>query len=136
MKICRTVCMLLAGFMMPVAGSALAADTFPEVTIRVAHDIAESHPTHKAMVRWQELLNKATGGKMKIRVFSNAVLGSTDSQMTQLQEGSLDVVVLGGVSLLGKYKDEANIELIPFMFKSNQSAMKALDGPYLSLIHI
>lgn len=129
-KICRTVCMLLASFLMPVAGSALAADAFPEVTIRVAHDIAESHPTHKAMVRWQELLNKATGGKMKIRVFSNAVLGSTDSQITQLQEGSIDVVVLGGVSLLGKYKDEANIELIPFMFKSNQSAMKALDGPY------
>jgi tripartite ATP-independent transporter DctP family solute receptor len=126
----RTIGTLLVGFLMWAAGQALAADAFPEMTIRVAHDIAETHPTHKAMVRWQELLAKATDGKMKIRVFPNAVLGSTDSQMTQLQEGSLDVVVIGGVSLLGKYKDEANIELIPFMFKSNQSAMKALDGPY------
>jgi tripartite ATP-independent transporter DctP family solute receptor len=100
------------------------------MTIRVAHDINETHPTHKAMVRWQELLSKATGGKMKIQVFPNAVLGSTDSQITQLQNGSLDVVVLGGVSLLGKFKPEANIELVPFMFKSNQAAMKALDGPY------
>lgn len=129
-QVYRKIRTMLASLMVVAAGPVLAADAFPEMTLRVAHDIGEAHPTHKAMVRWQELLAKATGGKMKIQVFPNAVLGSTDSQMTQLQEGSLDVVVLGGVSLLGKYKEEANIELIPFMFKSNQSAMKALDGPY------
>ena len=111
----RMMCTLAAGFVMAAGGSATAADAYPEMTLRVAHDIAETHPTHKAMVRWQELLAKATDGKMKIRVFPNAVLGSTDSQMTQLQEGSLDVVVVGGVSLLGKYKEEANIELIHHM---------------------
>jgi tripartite ATP-independent transporter DctP family solute receptor len=126
----RELCALLATFMVPMARPVWAADAYPELTLRVAHDIGESHPTHKGMVRWQELLAKATGGRMKIQVFANAVLGSTDSQITQLQEGSLDAVVLGGVSLLGKFNEQANIELIPFMFKSNQSAMKALDGPY------
>ena len=120
----------LAGCLVSVTAPALAADAYPEMTLRVAHDIAEAHPTHKAMIRWQELVAKATDGKIKLRVFPNAVLGSTDSQITQLQEGSLDVVVLGGVSLLGKFNEQANIELVPFMFKSNQAAMKALDGPY------
>jgi len=120
----------LAAFVASAPAPALAADAYPEMTLRVAHDIAETHPTHKAMIRWQELVAKATDGKIKLRVFANAVLGSTDSQITQLQEGSLDVVVLGGVSLLGKFNDQANIELVPFMFKSNQAAMKALDGPY------
>jgi tripartite ATP-independent transporter DctP family solute receptor len=129
-NICRLIVASMATLMMAAAAPARAADAYPEMTIRVAHDINETHPTHKAMVRWQELLSKATGGKMKIQVFPNAVLGSTDSQITQLQSGSLDVVVLGGVSLLGKFNPEANIELVPFMFKSNQSAMKALDGPY------
>ena len=129
-KICSLIIASLATVLMAAAAPARAADAYPEMTIRVAHDISEAHPTHKAMVRWQELLSKATGGKMKIQVFPNAVLGSTDSQITQLQNGSLDVVVLGGVSLLGKFNPEANIELVPFMFKSNQSAMKALDGPY------
>lgn len=128
----RSVLRFLAGSLavLSLSWPAAAADAFPDVTLKVAHDIGEAHPTHKAMVRWAELLAKATGGKMKIQVFPNAVLGSTDSQMTQMQEGSLDVVVLGGVSLLGKYNPEANVELVPFMFRSNQAAMKALDGPY------
>jgi tripartite ATP-independent transporter DctP family solute receptor len=109
---------------------AASDNDYPSMTIRAADDIADSHPTTKALLRWKELLDKATGGKIKMQVFPNAVLGSTDSQMTQLQEGSLDIVVLGGVSLLGKYNPEANIELLPFMFQSNQAAMKALDGPY------
>ena len=118
---------LMLGFAMAQTAS---AQDYPDVTIKVAHDIAEAHPTHLAMVRWQELLSEATGGKMKIQIFPNAVLGSTDSQMTQLQQGSLDVVVLGGVSLLGKYNEEANIELLPFLFSSNKNAIKALEGEY------
>lgn len=126
----REICTMLATMMVPATIPAWAADSYPDLTLRVAHDIGEAHPTHKAMLRWQELLAKATDGRMKIRIFANAVLGSTDSQITQLQEGSLDAVVLGGVSLLGKFNEQANIELIPFMFKSNQAAMKALDGAY------
>lgn len=129
----KFICLASAGLFM-AAGAAMAqansAVEYPEMKLRVAHDIAEVHPTHKAMVRWQELLSEATGGKIQIQVFPNAVLGSTDSQMTQLQQGSLDVVVLGGVSLLGKYNEEANVELLPFLFSSNQAAAKALDGAY------
>lgn len=121
---------LLAGAMLAAGPARAADDDYPSMTIRAAHDINEAHPTHQGMLRWQKLLSDATGGKIKMRVFPNAVLGSTDSQMAQLQEGSLDVVVLGGLSLLGKYNDEANIELLPFLFSSNQNAMKALDGAY------
>ena len=116
---------------LPGYGSAMAADgDYPSMTLKVAHDIATTHPTHLGMERWKSLVEKTTGGKIKLRIFPNATLGSTDSQITQLQQGALDVVVLGGVSLLGKYKAEANIELLPFMFSSNQAAMKALDGKY------
>lgn len=125
----KLFCVMWAGLMVSSL-SALAQTEYPEMTLRVAHDIAEAHPTHKAMVRWQELVSEATGGKIKLEVFPNAVLGSTDSQITQLQQGSLDVVVLGGVSLLGKYNEAANVELLPFMFPSNRDAMKALDGEY------
>lgn len=139
--ISKVICGLLAGVAIAagstfVAGSAQAteqtasASGYPAMTLRVADDIAKSHPTSKALYRWQDLLSKATGGKIQLKVFPNAVLGSTDSQMTQLEDGSLDIVVLGGVSLLGKYNPEANIELLPFMFPSDQVAMKALDGPY------
>lgn len=122
---------LLVGFLtLAGAGSARAADEFPKMIIRAANDINAEHPTNRAMVRWKELLAKATNGKIQMQVFPNAVLGSTDSQMTQLQEGSIDVVVLGGISLLGKYNDQANIELLPYMFKSNEAAMRALDGAY------
>jgi tripartite ATP-independent transporter DctP family solute receptor len=125
----KFICMMWAGLLVS-AVSASAQTEYPEMTLRVAHDIAEAHPTHKAMVRWQELVSEATGGKITLQVFPNAVLGSTDSQITQLQQGSLDAVVLGGVSLLGKYNEAANIELLPFMFPSNRAAVKALDGEY------
>ena len=75
------------GALLAATGDAAAQDAdYPDVTLRLAHDIGEAHPTHQAMVRWKELLEERTGGKMKIRVFPNAVLGSTDSQITQLQE--------------------------------------------------
>lgn len=112
------------------ADRAQAQTDYPDMTLRLAHDIGETHPTHLAMVRWRDLLSEATGGKLQIRIFSNAVLGSTDSQITQLQQGSLDIVVIGGVSLLGKYVEEANIELLPFLFPDNRTAISALQGPF------
>lgn len=119
----------LAAMFVSACSFAPAID-YPSMRLRAAHDINESHPTHQGMVRWNELLQKATNGKMQIQIFPNAVLGSTDSQITQCIEGSLDIVVLGGFSLLGRYNPEANLEMLPFLFESNQSAMKALDGAF------
>lgn len=104
---------------------------YPEMVITVAHDIAESHPTHAGIVKWKELLEEATDGRITLNIYSNAVLGSTDSQITQCLEGSLDVVVIGGFSLLAsKGNPAATVEMLPYLFESNQAAMKALDGDF------
>ena len=108
-----------------------AAYEYPEMKITVAHDIAEAHPTHAGVVKWKELVEEASGGKITMEIYPNAVLGSTDSQITQCLEGSLDVVVIGGFSLLASRGNEAaTIEMMPYLFESNQAAMKALDGEF------
>lgn len=116
------------------SADAAAADTayaYPEMSFTVAHDIAEAHPTHAGVVKWKELLEEATGGKITLQIYPNAVLGSTDSQITQCLEGSLDCVVIGGFSLLAsRGNPAATIEMMPYLFESNQSAMKALDGDF------
>ena len=104
---------------------------YPKLNFTVAHDIAEAHPTHAGVARWAELLEEATDGKITLTIYPNAILGSTDSQITQCLEGSLDCVVIGGFSLLAsRGNPAATVEMMPYLFESNQSAMKALDGEF------
>jgi TRAP-type C4-dicarboxylate transport system substrate-binding protein len=69
-----------------IAGPAVARD------FRSAEVHAKDFPTNQAVMYMSEQLSKATGGKDKIKIFSDSALGSEKDTVEQVKIGALDMV--------------------------------------------
>ena len=111
---------LLAG-----ATTAFAQDV---KTVRLGHSFVESHPRSGAMKRFAAEVEKATGGKVKVEVFGNAVLGSEEKMLIAAQAGTLDLY-MGALQPIAGRKKELQIFDFPFLFGTDAEAAYVLDGP-------
>jgi TRAP-type transport system periplasmic protein len=105
--------------------SALAQDV---KHVRLGHSFAESHPRAVAMSRFAAEVDKATGGKVKIDVHGNAVLGSEEKMLIALQSG-VQELYLGALAPIAGRKKQMQIFDFPFLFGSDAEAAYVLDGP-------
>lgn len=94
----------------------------------------KGHPLVTGMERFAELVAKASGGKMKVNLFPGGVLGSDQANVSALQGGTLDMVVLNSGILASQVK-EFGIYDFPFMFASPKEADAVVDGPFGSMMH-
>ena len=69
----------LAGF--------LATAALAQATIKVGHDQPEPSTHHQAALKWKELVEQRTGGKLKVQVFPSSQLGSGTQMVEQVQAG-------------------------------------------------
>jgi tripartite ATP-independent transporter DctP family solute receptor len=76
-----------------LASSSMAAETYTGKTINLR--LASPSPTGSNMVRgyekFVEIVEEKSGGKVKIKLFSNAVLGSDRATLEAAQRGTLDM---------------------------------------------
>jgi tripartite ATP-independent transporter DctP family solute receptor len=76
-----------------LASSAMAAEPYTGKTINLR--LASPSPTGSNMVRgyekFVEIVEEKSGGKVKIKLFSNAVLGSDRATLEAAQSGTLDM---------------------------------------------
>ena len=110
------------------AGAQEAASTEQKaMTLRLAHISDEAHPSHKAALLFKELVEKNTGGVVKVEIFSNSSLGSAPEYTEQLQLGALELgLVTSGQ--LQVWVPEYGAVMIPFLFEGYDHAHRALDG--------
>ncbi len=112
-------------------GSAmLAGQAYAEVTLKMAHFAAETHPGHIASKQFKENVEKRTGGDVKIDLFPANQLGSPPEQLEQTILGVIDMNLptQGG---LDKYEKAFGTVMTPFAFKDYAHAHKVLDGPFM-----
>ena len=95
---------------------------------KLGHSFADSHPRAVAMKQFAAAVEKATGGKVAIDVYSSATLGSEEKMLIAVQSGVQDLY-LGALSPLAARKKELQIFDFPFLFGSDAEAAYALDGP-------
>ncbi len=117
---------LLAGFALAtlLAGTAQAQEV---KRARLGHSFADTHPRTAAMKRFAAGVEKATGGKVQIEVYGNAVLGSEDKMLIATQSGTQDLY-MGALSPIAARKKELQIFDFPFLFGSDAEAAHVLDG--------
>jgi len=96
--------------------------------VRLGHSFADSHPRAVAMNRFAAEVDKATGGKVKVDVYGNAVLGSEEKMLIALQSG-VQELYLGALSPIAGRKKELQIFDYPFLFATDAEAAYVLDGP-------
>jgi TRAP-type transport system periplasmic protein len=95
---------------------------------KLGHSFADAHPRAIAMKQFAAAVEKATGGKVAIDVYSSATLGSAEKMLIALQSGTQDLY-LGAMSPISVRKKEMQIFDVPFLFGSDAEAAFVLDGP-------
>lgn len=91
------------------------------------------YPNTVAMDKFAELLDKNSGGKIKLKMFHSGTLGSQPDAIEQVRIGGLAV---GNFNLgpIGPVAPEANVVSLPFIFKDMGHMHRALDGKAGDLI--
>src|SRR2546421_6771173 len=64
----------------------------------------KGHPLVTGMEKFAELVAVKSGGKMKVNLFPGGVLGSDQANVSSLQGGTLDMVVLNSGILASQVK--------------------------------
>lgn len=109
-----------------LTSAALAQD----VTLRMAHFAAETHPGHLAAVQFAENVKARTNGAIAVDIYPANALGSPPEQLEQTILGAIEMNLptQGG---LDKYEKAFGTVMTPFAFSSYENAHKVLDGPFM-----
>ena len=100
-----------------------------EKTLKFATQNPKGHPITNGMEKFAELVAQKSGGKMKVQQFPGGVLGGDAPNISALQGGTLEMVVMNAGILASQVKDFEVFDF-PFMFASPQEADAVVDGPF------
>jgi tripartite ATP-independent transporter DctP family solute receptor len=119
---------LLAAAALAFAVAAPAADFSPRI-VRFGYGLAEDSNQGRAVAFFAEDLSKRTGGKVRVKGFGNASLGS-DLQMQNALIGGAQEMMVGSTATLVGIIDDFGVFDLPFIFRNEQEADAILDGPF------
>jgi len=110
------------------AAAALACVAAQAREFRSADIHVKEYPTTQAVKYMGEQLAKATGGKDRIKVFSDGALGSEKDTVEQVKIGALDMVRVNSAAFHG-IVPESMIPSLPFLFRDIDHFRKTMYGP-------
>ncbi|ACY33843.1 MULTISPECIES: TRAP transporter substrate-binding protein [Comamonas] len=117
-------CTLSTAVLMPAAQAQVS-----ERTLKAAASVPADHPVVVGLKKFSDIVNKNSGGKIKIRVYPNAQLGNDLQAQSALQGGTLDFF-LGATTTLGGIVKDFGVYDFPFLFNKPEEADAVLDGPF------
>jgi TRAP-type transport system periplasmic protein len=103
-------------------------DTMEPRTIKLAHVVNEQDGFHIAAVKFKELVEERTDGKLTVELYPNAQLGDERTLLEGMQIGTVDMGVITNGPVANFVEEIAVFEL-PFLFPSPEAAYDVLDGP-------
>ena len=104
------------------------AQDFKPRLIRFGYGLNEQSNQGRAAKVFAEQVEKASGGKMKVRTIGAAALGP-DTQMQQALIGGAQEMMVGSTATLVGISKEMALWDTPFLFNSAREADALLDGP-------
>jgi TRAP-type transport system periplasmic protein len=123
----RTLLATAAALVAACVAPAFAQDIKPRL-IRFGYGLNEQSNQGRATKVFIDEVEKLSGGKMKVRPFGAASLGS-DVQMQQALIGGAQEMMVGSTATLVGITKEMALWDTPFLFNNAQEADAVLDGP-------
>ena len=111
-----------------LVGVAAAQDVKPR-TIKFATQNPKGHPIVMGMEKFAEIVGQKSGGKIKVQMFPGGTLGGDAQNVSALQGGTLEMVVMNSGILAAQVKEFAVFDF-PFMFANAKEADTVVDGPF------
>ncbi|BFO55783.1 TRAP transporter substrate-binding protein [Acidovorax sacchari] len=127
MRIRFALATLVAAIAASGASVAQAQDFKPRI-VRFGYGLVDNSNQGRAVRFFAQEVEKATGGKMKVRAIGNASLGS-DTQMQQALIGGAQEMMVGSTATLVGIVPEMAVWDTPFLFANVKEADTVLDGP-------
>src|SRR5437868_9469862 len=99
------------------------------IVIKFSHVVAENTPKGKAAIKFKELAEKATNGKVKVEVYPNSTLYKDGEEMNALQLGAVQMLApsLAKFGPLGVREFE--VFDLPYLFDNYEELHKVTRGP-------
>ena len=118
-----------------VASMGLAgAQELRERSFKLALQNPKGHPLVTGAERFAELVGTRSGGKLKVNIFPGGVLGGDAANVSALQGGTLEIVVLNSGILAAQVKDFVVYDF-PFMFANAKEVDAVVGGAFGQKLH-
>lgn len=99
-------------------------------TMKIAHNQAESHPVHQALLQFKDEVESATNGSIIVDIYPNGQLADDTTGIDQVKLGSIQASV--AMASIGTFNDAGTaygcVEELPFLFADSEEARAAWDG--------
>src|SRR5689334_1878097 len=117
-----------------VAAAALAlapvvADAQSPIIIKFSHVVANDTPKGKGALKFKELAEKYTDGKVKVEVYPNSSLYKDKEEIEALQLGSVQMLAPSTAKFAPLGAKEFEALDLPWLFKDEDTYAKAMKGP-------
>lgn len=112
----------------------LAAAQAQDKTYKLGLQNPKGHPLEQGASKFADLVAAKTGGKIKINVFPGGTLGGDAANVSALQGGTIEFVLLNSGILASQVKDFEVFDF-PFMFANAKEADAIVDGPFGNKLH-
>jgi len=122
--------MKLRSLISAVCALLLAGGAAGATELKFGHYLVENHPAHAAAVAFANAVAARTGGAVKITIFPNSKLGSTQEMVEQTTMGVLDLVIPTEPAI-AKYVKKFNMVGAPFAFKDYAATDKFFAGDFI-----
>lgn len=96
--------------------------------IKFGYSVNETHPIGKGVSKFADLVSEKSGGRIKIKAYPAAQLGSESQMISATQGGVQEMIGMSSAPLVGIVKDFSLFDL-PFMFSSEKEVDAVVDGP-------
>lgn len=107
---------------------ATASTSWAQQVLRLSHNAAPGNPKAVASLKFAELVEQKTEGRVKVEVGGSAQFGDDVESLTNMRLGTLAFSTNSQGSTAGVVP-EFNLVGLPFLFRDLEHAYKVVDGP-------
>jgi tripartite ATP-independent transporter DctP family solute receptor len=94
----------------------------------MGYGTAPGHPIDLASQKFKEIVEKKSNGRIEVRLFPSAQLGSERQLIEGLKAGTVEMTPTT-TGPMGLFDPQFLVFDLPYIFKDNKAADKVLDGP-------
>lgn len=99
----------------------------PEYIFSYAENQTEDYPTTLGAMRFAELVEERTGGRIRIIVQAEGRMGTEKEVIQQLQYGGIDFARVS-LSQLAEFVPQMNVLQMPYLYENSEHMWRVLDG--------
>jgi len=125
----KKTCFLLATGLIALAMTAIPAAAQAPIVIKFSHVVANDTPKGKGALKFKELAEKYTSGRVRIEVYPNSSLYKDKEEIEALQLGSVQMLAPSTAKFAPLGVKEFEALDLPWLFKDDATYAAAMKGP-------